>query len=255
MEQLVHYEEKVMFGVLLGISILLYLLLIISIVGIFYIVFGALMMLMMQGLFVGSIRGNAIRLSEKQFPDAYRLAQQLSAKMGLAHMPEVYLMQAGGALNAFATRLFSRDFVVIYSDVFELAYNQGEAELAFVLAHELAHVQRQHMKWRWVLTPALLTPFLAQAYYRACEITCDRFAAYCRPDGAVNGLLVLAAGKRLYHKVDVPEYIAQIEATSGFWTGLAEALATHPNLPKRVKMVNQVVTQGGAGLKNVAAGA
>jgi Zn-dependent protease with chaperone function len=252
LDQLVHYEERVLFGVLIGISILSYLLLVISIVGIFYIIFGAIVMLFVQGLFVGSLRGNAILLSEKQFPDAYRTAQQLAVKMGIQRMPEIYLQQAGGMINAFATKLLSRDFVVIYSDVFELAYNQGEAELAFVLAHELAHVKREHMKWRWVLTPALLLPFLSHAYYRACEITCDCFAAHFRPDGAVNGLLVLAAGKRLYQKVNAVEYVAQIEKTSSFWTSFAEALATHPNLPKRVRMISQVLSPGGAGVKNIA---
>lgn len=245
-DPLVHYEERVMFGVLLAISILSYLLLLVSIIGIVYVAFFGLLMLVMQGLFVGSVRGNAVRLGERQFPDAYRLAQQLAAQMGIQRMPEIYLQQAGGAINAFATRLLSRDLVVVYSDVFELAYQQGEAELAFVLAHELAHVKRQHVKWRWVLAPGMLMPFLSQAYERACELTCDRFAAHCRPDGAVRGLLVLAAGKHLYGKVDAAEYVGQIATTAGFWTSLAEAMATHPNLPKRVRMLQQATGATGA---------
>ena len=110
------------------------------------------------------------------------------------------MIQAGGLLNAFATRFFGRDFVVIYSDVLELAYSEGDAELAFVICHELAHIKRKHLTRRLLLYPSMLIPFLGAAYSRACEYTCDRFGAHYQPDGALGGLLVLAAGKMLYHK-------------------------------------------------------
>lgn len=74
-------------------------------------------------------------------------------------------------------------------------------------------------------------------YSRACEYTCDRFGAHYRADGAVKGLLVLAAGKKLYRQVDAHDYSSHAEAERGFWVGFAEILSTHPNLPKRVQAV------------------
>ena len=62
------------------------------------------------------------------------------------------------------------------------------------------------------------------------KITCDRISAYFNPDGAINGLLLLAAGKNLYSKVNVQEYIAQAKLENGFWSWFAEILATHPHL-------------------------
>ena len=104
-----------------------------------------------------------------------------------------------------------------------------------MIGHEFAHIKRGHLKWRWALYPAMLVPFLGSAYSRACEYTCDRFGARYRPDGAVRGLLSLAAGTKLYRRVNVAEFGLQAENDRGFWVWLAEIFATHPMLPSRVR--------------------
>lgn len=234
MESLVSPKERVYFGICLVISLLVYLALVVSIVGIVYIAIGAIIAVIVHGLFIGSMRGNGIRVSEKQFPEVYRIASQLANHMGLNPMPAIYVLQAGGLLNAFATKFLGRSFVVIYSDVLELAYSKGESELAFVICHELAHIKRKHLTWRWLLYPSMLVPFLGAAYSRACEYTCDRFGAHYSPDGAVGGLLVLASGKKLYRNVNQQEFSNQATTERGFWIWFSEVLSTHPNLPKRV---------------------
>jgi Zn-dependent protease with chaperone function len=154
--------------------------------------------------------------------------------LGLARAPDVFVLQAGGLLNAFATRFLGRDFVVLYSDVLAVAEAEGEAVVGFIAAHELAHVVRGHLKHRWLITPARLVPYLGTAYARACEYTCDRFAAHCQPDGAVDGLLMLAAGTQLYRRVDARQFARQVESEGGFWVRRAELMSSHPTLPKRV---------------------
>ncbi len=232
---LVTREEKVLFAACLAISVGAYLaaaafapqelvwLAGLSAIGV-----------VLLGWSLGQIRSNGVRISEEQFPEVHGLATELALKLGLARLPAIYVIQQGGALNAFATKFVRRDIVVIYSDVLELAYEAGEAELGFVVAHELAHVKRRHPLWSWVLTPALLVPFLGHAYSRACEYTCDRMAAHACPAGAPRGLLVLAAGKRLYRRVDADLFSRQTETETGFWIWLSEALSSHPHLPKRV---------------------
>ena len=239
MESLVHPKEKMYFAIAVVISVLLYLFLIISIVGIAYIVIGAVVLLIAQGLLIGNLKGNAVRVSERQFPDIHQLTVGLSHEMGLPQVPDVYVVQSGGVLNAFATRFFGTDFVVIYSDVLELAYQNGEPAVAFVLAHELAHVKRKHVTYRSLVFPAMLMPFLGKAYSRACEYTCDRFGAHCRPDGAADGLRVLAAGKRLYTRVDIEEFRTQGIRDRGFWTWFAEILSTHPYLSNRLTALQE----------------
>jgi len=189
---------------------------------------------MMQGLMTGSIRANGIKVGPRQFPELHRLATDHARRIGMKTVPDVFVIQGGGTLNAFATKMFSRRFVVLYSDVLELAYEQDEAAVGFVVAHELGHHHRGHLNWRWLLMPSRLVPYLAGAYSRACEYTCDRYGAYCQPDGAYAGLLVLAAGKSLYGRVNLQEYIRQIETEKGYWTKRAETMSTHPPLPKRL---------------------
>src|SRR5262245_10465001 len=96
---------------------LFWLALLISLVGIFYGALGALFALVAHALFLAGIRGNGVRVSQRQFPELYQTCQKAASALGLAPMPEVYLIQAGGTLNAFASKLLSRRFVVIFSDL------------------------------------------------------------------------------------------------------------------------------------------
>lgn len=235
MSSLVHRKERLYFGLSLVISILVYLALIVSIVGLIYLIIGAVIGLVAHGLFIGNIRGNGVRVSDRQFAEVYHIAQKICEDMGIDKVPKIYVLESGGLLNAFATRFLGRNFVVIYSDILEVAYKQGEEALAFVVAHELAHIKCKHLTRRWFLYPALLIPFLGSAYSRACEYTCDLMAAHYQPEGAVPGLLILAVGKNLYEKVNLEEFIIQAEEENDFWVWFAEILATHPYLPKRVR--------------------
>ncbi len=236
MDFLVYPKEKVYFVISLVFSIILYLLLLISIIGLFYILIGALIGLILQGLLIGNLRGNGVRVSEDQFPEVYRIASDLAQKMQM-DLPAIYIIQAGGMLNAFATKFLGRSFVVIYSDIIELAYEEGEQELAFILAHELAHLKRKHLTYRMLLYPSMIIPFLAPAYSRACEYTCDRFGAYYQPKGSAKGLLILSAGKKLYQRMNIDRFGRQALEENGFWVSFTEILGTHPNLPKRVNAV------------------
>jgi Zn-dependent protease with chaperone function len=187
-----------------------------------------------HGLALGRVRGNAVRVSERQFPQLHRLAAAHAKRLGLKEVPSVYVMESGGLLNAFATRFLGRDFVIVHSDVLELALAQGEAAVGFIMGHELAHVWRGHLKHRWLTLPGRFVPYLGAAYSRACEYTCDRIGAHCQPEGAISGLLALAAGKQLHTHVDVKEYAAQAQTDRSFWINRAELMSSHPLLPKRV---------------------
>ena len=106
--------------------------------------------------------------------------------------------------------------------------------MSFIVAHELAHVRRGHLKHRWLIAPGTMVPYLGAAWSRASEYTCDRFGAHCEPQGAIRGLVALAAGPALYRRVNVAEYAKQVETEKGFWVRRAELMSTHPHLTKRV---------------------
>jgi hypothetical protein len=86
-------------------------------------------------------------------------------------------------------------------------------------------------------------PFVGVGFSRMAEYTCDRMAAYYteKPAEAINGLLVLAAGRRLYKKVNLEEYLMQYNEKKGMFVTLTELLSTHPPIPKRVHEIESLM--------------
>lgn len=247
-EPLIHPKEKIYFALCVVFSIAIYFVLIRLVLSgtqaggtiLFYVIALIIAFFIFHGVMLGEIRGNGIRVSERQFPELMAMANQHSRRLGMDTTPDVYVVQSGGVLNAFATRFLGRNFVVLYSDVLALATQKGEKAVSFVVGHELGHVRRKHMTRRALLYPAMIFPFLGGAYSRACEYTCDRIGNALEPDGGVDGLLVLAAGRDLYTQVNSAEYSNQRETETGFFVRLAEILSTHPNLTKRVAILNSM---------------
>lgn len=90
--------------------------------------------------------------------------------------------------------------------------------------------------------------FAGSAYSRACEYTCDRVGNALEPDGSIDGLLVLAAGRDLYNQVDAAEYANQRSTERGFFVRFAEIVSTHPNLTKRVAVLGTSRPRHGVGV-------
>lgn len=234
--QLVHRKEPIYLALVLLFSILTYIFLAFSIIGLIVIALILFFSVVLHGLYVGGIRRNGVRLSEEQFPIVYGKAVAVAKDMGLKKMPDIYIVESEGMLNAFATRFFQKDMVVLYSGIFDLIERDKEKEILFVLAHEFAHLKRKHVLVSLLILPAMWVPFLGNAYLRACEYTCDRYATYYTQslEAATNGLLMLAIGKELYSKVNREVYMKQLQTESGFFVWLNEKLSTHPHLPKRL---------------------
>lgn len=238
-QSLTSSKETPYFIISVIISIFIYLVVTLSIIGIGIALVIFAFILFSNAIMIGNIRGNGVRVSEKQFPDIYERVVELASKMELKQVPDIFVIHSEGAFNAFATRFLGRNMVIIYSEVFELAREQGTKELDFIIAHELTHIKRRHI-WKSILVmPAAFFPFLSQAYSRACEYTCDRSAAYYIQDGlaAKRALTILSIGKELYKEVNDFAYLEQIHSESNAAVWFAEVLSTHPILPKRIQAV------------------
>ncbi|MCF6409357.1 M48 family metallopeptidase [Pseudalkalibacillus salsuginis] len=240
--RLVHDKEKGYFIFALVLSVVTYLVLIFSIIGIFYILGGLLITTLLHGLMVGNILNNGVRITSNQYPEVYERTRVLCDQMGLDKVPDVYVMQSDGILNAFATRFFGRNFVVLYSDIFELHLRHNSKELDFIIAHELAHIQRNHIMKQLVILPALWTPFLGNAYSRACEHSCDRIAAVTvrNVEAGIRSLSLLAIGKVLFDDMNVHDYLEQHQKEKGFFVWFSHIMSTHPPLPLRINELQQL---------------
>ncbi|MBI5511371.1 MAG: M48 family metallopeptidase [Deltaproteobacteria bacterium] len=200
----------------------------------------------LQQLFLAHVRGNGVKVTAAQFPELFGRIKAGSDRLGLARPPETYVVQQGGSLNALATKLFSRNFVILYSDLIE-ACGADDKALDFVIGHELGHIALGHLRRALWILPGRLVPLIAQAYSRACEYSCDRCGLVVAGDlePASRGLLALAAGGTMARRASVPAFSEQAWVeTRGFWAHVYELNATHPYLSKRVRALRDFLTPG-----------
>ena len=89
----------------------------------------------------------------------------------------------------------------------------------------------------------MVVPFLGEAYLRACEYTCDRYAAYYvgNLEASKEALVMLAIGKKLSGKVNQEAFVEQINEEQGFFAWVSEKLSSHPDLPKRINALGHWV--------------
>ena len=234
---LVYKNEKTLFGIMLALSAVLWIVLVLGTLGL-ALVYGLVFFLIYcfaQSALISYIKGTGVQITELQFPDLHRQIAACCDKLGQGQQPDAYLMQMGGAFNAFATRFFGRDFLVLYSDVVDALADNPDA-LNFYIGHEIGHIKRKHLRWSTVLLPASLLPLVGAAYSRAREYTCDRhgLAACENPVNAEFGMAALAAGGKRWRTMSKTSYIAQTQHTDRFWMSFHELVGDYPWLVKRM---------------------
>jgi Zn-dependent protease with chaperone function len=184
------------------------------------------------------IRGSAVRLSRRQFPDIYAVKDDFARRLNLKRDPEIYLMSGNGVLNAFAASTFGYDFVVIHSELFSNTYEKNKDALAFIVGHELGHLRLGHTRLWYQLSTAYVdrVPLLAGFLSRAREFSCDRHGAHLAPQGE-EGLVLLTAGRYVYKQVDVEELLEQARRFRGFWPVMAQLPQSHPFSVRRIRVL------------------
>ena len=238
-------NEMPLFAISVVASAFIWILAAVSIVILVYALFIALFFFIMHLGFIAHVRGSGVRLGPEQFPALHARVEQLARRMGMKQVPDAYVMQAGGALNAFATRFARSHIIVLYSDLLD-ACGDDEAARDMIIAHELGHIHAGHLRWRFLTLPAAFVPFLGHALSRAREYTCDRYglAGAGNADGATRGLAILAAGATHGPKVNRAALVRQRADINNGWMTLGSWLSTHPPLSKRLAMLDPSLDGG-----------
>lgn len=228
------------------VAVVIWLLLAVSIVGILYVAILGLAFWLMHTVFIAHVRGSGVKLGADQFPELYAAVERLSQNLGLAEMPQCYIMQAGGALNALATRFLGGKLIILYSDLLD-ACGDNTAARDMIIAHELGHHRAGHLRWHWFFLPALVIPFLGTALSRAREYTCDRYglAGAADRDGALTGLTILAAGAKHGPLVDRWAMARQADDLQTGWMTIGQWLSSHPPLAKRLAALDPALAPAG----------
>ena len=210
-----------------------------SVVGALY-AFGFFIFIFCAHLvFIAQLRGSAIRLSDEQLPELYRRCNELCLKAGLRKIPEIYLAQADGSLNAFATSFLQTKFIVLFSDMLE-ACGDNEAARDMIIGHEIGHIKAGHLRWMFIDMPGMWIPFLGHAYSRACEYTCDRYGAALCGDlrGATLGLTILSAGKHFAPQVNIAALVNQQSNTNSSLMTIGRWLSGYPQISERIAQID-----------------
>lgn len=228
-------KERTYFFWVLLISVLVWIGLAISVVGLFYVAVFGFFIWLANGLLVAYLRAEAVKVSDRQMSELAATFRSVCESLGVKRPPALYVLQSGGLLNAFATRHTGRDFVVVYSDLLE-AIGPNSREMRFLLGHEIGHLKSGHILKQVLLAPGLFFPLIGPAYRRAWETSCDRYGALAAGDvnAAARGLLLLAGGRQHGPHLDVAAYTAQYTDERGFFISLHELTSTYPTLSRRV---------------------
>lgn len=237
MDPWVYPRERTLGIITLVLGLLVWLLLVVGTLGIalVYVLLGFIGYVFAQSAVIAWIKGTAVKLSPTQLPELHARFTACCTRLGIETPPEAYLLHGDGMFNAFATRFFGRNFVVLLSDVVDAMEAQPDG-INFYIGHELGHIRRGHLTGHIWRAPVLWLPLLGAAYARAKEYTCDLHGAACceEPDSAARALVALAAGAQQWRNVNLQGYAAQSAGNAGFWASFHELIAGYPWLTKRV---------------------
>ena len=228
----------------------------VSLIGMAYMVLVGIFVFVAHVTFITYLRGSAVKLSSEQMPELYERVAELAEKIGLPETPDAYIVQAGGSLNALATKFLRSNFIVLFSDLLDACGDNTDAR-DFIIAHELGHLYAGHLRLRWFLLPGLILPFIGTAYSRACEYTCDRyaFAASTNGERALDGLSILAAGGKHGPLVNRRALVAQRRDLNTVWMKIGYWLSTHPSIAHRLAALRPALAEGRLGGRSSSFGA
>lgn len=177
-----------------------------------------------------SIKGSALRVSPKQFPDIYEMAEEIAEALDM-ETPELYILESN-MQNAFAIKHGGKRFVILVDDmIFGCQMTQNMDTLRFIIAHELAHHALGHTKLFRSQLRAVYKPLS-----RLDELSCDAVAAaVVGKEAAADALTLLLVGPHLYSQVNRPSLEKQsIQVEDSKYTKKAERPLTHPLLLRRL---------------------
>ncbi len=200
----------------------------------------ALIIWLMGLKFKAEIYGGSVKVSAKQYTDIHKLIVEHSQKLNLVNMPEVFICNGNGLINAFAVKYLSTKYVILMSDLVDLMLKRNKMdELSMIIGHELGHHAAGHTNsWKNLLSkPAYLIPFLGAAYGRACELTADRigYEVIKNLSATQNALVSISLGSQsLANNTNIDEFLLQENEIPELMGFIHKIFSTHPRMTRRI---------------------
>lgn len=169
-----------------------------------------------------AFQANAVRVSEKQFPEIHALYVQVLATMDAHEHYPLFITQTP-IVNAGAYGM-QHPFIVLNSGAVRLL---NDDELVFLLGHEVGHVMSGHVLYRTMMVILLqlanlgypIVGLAARAvlvalleWYRKSELSSDRAGLLaCQDPNVALGASMRLAGGGHDHETDLNEFLAQAD--------------------------------------------
>jgi len=185
--------------------------------------------------------GTLVRVSARQFPELYDLAA-VAAQRLCSPKVGVYVKRSS-EMNIYTLGLWQRPIIVMTSSLVD----QMEPDnLQFFIGREIGHIHAGHTWLRTLLKPLgadvpvigkLLNSVIFGDWINRTEFTADRagFIACRSLTTAVSTMLKFGVGIRLYEKLDIREFLEQINEVRNVGGHLTEIVAEQPYLTQRVR--------------------
>jgi Zn-dependent protease with chaperone function len=188
--------------------------------------------------------GTAVKVTDSQYPRVYEAAKRAGAALHV-RVPAIFASPSSSIkIKALGTEDSPHLIVNL-----ELAEKLEDYELVAAIAHELAHIQNNHILYatalhylntsaaffvRWVVQPAIMT---LQAWSRRAEVTCDRASliAVRDLDKTLTAMVRLELGLDKGSAFNAEEYLRGLPDVKKGIGRYAELFRSHPYVPKRVQ--------------------
>lgn len=188
--------------------------------------------------------GTAVKVNDQQFPRVWAATKKAAGMLDV-RMPAVF---AAPSSSIKVKVLGTEDSPHLIVNL-ELAEKLDDTELVAAIAHELAHIQNNHILFttalhylntsaaffvRWIIQPAIMT---LQAWSRRAEVTCDRASliAVRDVDKTLEALVKLELGLDKGSAFNAQEYLKGLPDVKKGIGRYAELFRSHPYVPKRVQ--------------------
>ncbi|MBR4200984.1 MAG: M48 family metallopeptidase [Oscillospiraceae bacterium] len=186
-----------------------------------------------------SVKAQSVKITQRNFPEIYQLIFSFAQRLGMQKVPDAYIVQSGGILNAFSAFIPHRQYIQINTEVFEVAYREHKDlnALAFIIAHEISHIYYGHATMHYYVPIwfSMNFPLFSAIASRTREYSCDRLAQRLTNYDGLEAIIMLMVDRHLYKMVDKQDYFDQTAQDGGFFLWLNNLLATHPIMPKRLR--------------------
>jgi Zn-dependent protease with chaperone function len=237
-----HEKEKSYLTIMQIVGGLFWLLLLIKTVGLIILwAFPFVLVLWLTGLyFKAVIYGDSVKVTANQYSEIHKIVVDQSQKLNLEKVPEFFIYNGSGLINAVAIKFLSTKYVILMSDLVDLMLKRNKIdELSMIIGHELGHHAAGHTNpWKnLLLKPATFIPLLGAAYGRACELSADRigYAVTRNLPATQNALVAIALGSEsLANDTNIDEFLSQENEIPELMGFIYKIFSTHPRMTRRV---------------------